>query len=90
MPNTSYVRDQMEMAVADGLDDGFKQMAEDDAKMLENLGVSSDRERNLVFYLEHFLDDLFAEAGVNSADRMVVVRSAFGELRGKEDRKSVV
>jgi hypothetical protein len=69
-----------------GLDDSMRQLAEDDGKFLDLLGVSDERERNLAFYLDHFLDDLCDE--INKpvpSDRTAVLARAFEELRGAKD-----
>lgn len=82
---TSYVRDMLRNC-GDGLDPEMRQLALDDAKTLRDFGVSSDRERNLVFCLDNFLDDLCAEMGRPAPeDRWKVIRSAFRSLKRKED-----
>lgn len=80
-----YVRDMLSCC-GDGLDAGMRQLALDDARTLGEMGVSDDRERNLVFYLDAFLDDLCREMGRPAPeDRQAVIRAAFEDLRGKED-----
>lgn len=82
----SYVKDMMDGVAADGLDDELRQLAEDDAKLLGQLGVSDERERNLAFYLDHFLDELCVEQGMPTPpDRQAVVAAAFSDLRGGAD-----
>jgi hypothetical protein len=73
----------MEDTVGGGLDDELRQLAADDATLLSDLGVSDERERNLVFYLDNFLDELCAELGRPvPADRKSIISSAFSVLRG--------
>jgi len=83
---TNYIKDMMGDAAASGLDDGLRQLAEDDAELLGQLGVLDERERNLVFYLDHFLDDLCGETGLPvPSDRRTILAKAFEELRGAKD-----
>jgi len=83
---TSYVKDMMGDVATNGLDDSLRQLVEDDAQLLEQLGVSDERERNLAFYLDHFLDDLCGETGLSApSNRKAVLAKAFEELRGAQD-----
>ena len=83
---TSYVRDMMGGAASGGLDDSLRQLAKDDAELLEHLGVSDERQRNLAFYLDLFLDELCGELGMPvPSDRRAVLAKAFSELRGAKD-----
>lgn len=83
---TSYLDDMMGEVAIQGVDDDLRQLVEDDAKLLGQLGVSDERERNLVFYLDHFLDDLCDETKLQvPKDRTEVVAKAFAELRGTKD-----
>jgi hypothetical protein len=78
---TSYVMD-MCSDVATGLDGELRSQLDDDAAMLGRLGVSSERERNLAFYLDHFLDEFCEESGLPvPSDRDKVLAKAFGDLR---------
>jgi len=80
---TSYVVDMREHAKGVGLDDDLRQLADDDAQLLERLGVQDERERNLVFYLEHFFPELEQEFGLPTPlDRTKAIAKAFSDLRG--------
>jgi len=80
---TSYVDDMMGDISGDGMDDELRQLADDDETMLGRLGVGDERERNLAFYLDHFLDEFCAEMGMPVPDdRRAVVAAAFSDLRG--------
>lgn len=83
---TSYVIDMMGDVSGNGMDDELRQLADDDAAMLGRLGVGDERERNLAFYLDHFLDEFCGEMGMPvPADRNRVVAAAFSDLRGGAD-----
>lgn len=83
---TSYVKDMMGGATSGGLDDSLRQLAKDDSELLEHLGVSDERQRNLAFYLDLFLDELCGELGMPvPSDRRAVLTKAFAELRGAKD-----
>ena len=49
----NYVNDLMCNLLDEGLDDDLRQLAEDDQALLEDVGVSNNNERNLLFYLEN-------------------------------------
>jgi len=85
MMTVNYVKDMLRNC-GDGLDVDMRQLALDDAKALHGMGVSSDRERNLVFYLDHFLDDICSEMEhPTPKDRWKVIKAAFQNLKGKDD-----
>jgi hypothetical protein len=76
----------MESVSSDGLDDELRQLADDDAAMLGTLGILDERERNLAFYLDHFLDEFCAEMSMPlPKHRNEVVATAFSDLRGGSD-----
>jgi hypothetical protein len=82
----SYVDDIMDEAFTMGVDDDLRQLAQDDTLLLGQLGVSDERERNLAFYLDHFLDDLCDETSLSvPKNRTDVLAKAFEELRGAKD-----
>jgi hypothetical protein len=69
-----------------GLDDELKGLAAKDAEMFGRIGVDNERERNLVLYLDFFLDDLAEEMGRPlPVDRRLVIQAAFWKLRDKDD-----
>jgi len=83
---TSYVKDMLYNMSDDGFDDDLLQMVDDDARLLEKLEVEGERQRNLVFYLDLFLDELCDETGFPMpSDRDTVITKAFNELRNTEN-----
>ena len=83
---TSYVKDKLEDCLTGGVDDELKELAARDAAMFGRLGVDDERQRNLVLYLDFFLDDLAAEMERPlPVERGLVLQAAFEELRGVED-----
>jgi len=82
----SYLKDTFQNALSNGLDDNLRQLAEDDSKLLNQLGVSDERQRNLVFYLDHFLDDFCEEMNLKvPEDRQGIIAKAFAELKGAKN-----
>lgn len=84
--STSYTKDMFNNLAVDGLDDELHQLAKDDMMLLEQLDVSDESERNLIFYLDHFLDELCVEFGVPiPSNRIAVIKAAFSDLKGREN-----
>lgn len=88
-PTASNYADDMLVGIPDsGMTDDLWQLAYDDARKLGKLSVRNSRERNLLFHLEHFADDLCREFGypeLDSKDKDRVINAAFGMLRNKKD-----
>jgi hypothetical protein len=83
---TSYVRDMLDECLEGGLDGELRELAARDSAMFGRLGVDNERERNLVLYLDFFLDDLAEEMGRPlPVDRGLVIQAAFEKLRGRKD-----
>jgi len=82
----NYADDMLVNISDDGMTDDLWQLAYDDGSKLSKLEVSNERERNLYFYLENFIDDLCEEFGhdkIKNHDE--VVQKAFNILRKKEE-----
>lgn len=85
---TNYADDLIFNLLPESMDDELQQLAEDDNKLLESVGVSNNRERNLLFYLENFVDDLLFEFGysdLNSDIEQLIVENSFNVLKNKEN-----
>jgi hypothetical protein len=80
----NYCNDTLINVAEDGMTETLWQMAYDDSKILSNLNVSNDRERNLYFYLENFVEDLCQEFNCNINNYNDIIIKAFEELRKKE------
>lgn len=81
----NYLDDVLVNINDDGMDSNLWQLAYDDAAFMNKLQINNDKERNLVFYLDNFIDDLFDEFEIDSNySRDEVLYSAFNKLRGKE------
>jgi hypothetical protein len=60
------------------------QLAYDDINLMDSLEISNDKERNLYFYIDHFVDDILEEMEIKDYDRNKVVENSFKKLREKE------
>lgn len=67
----------------DFITDELKQLAEDDLKIIKDKNIKSDKERNLYFYLENFIDDLLEEHGIKDNEDKFI-GPMFDLLREKE------
>ncbi len=69
-----------------GLNKDLEQMALDDSNMLKDVGVKTNRQRNLIFYLDNFLDDICSELNIPIPEgRMSIITSAYNILKNKND-----
>jgi hypothetical protein len=81
----SYADDALINISDDGMTNNLWQLAYDDIARMESLGVNSDQERNLLFYLEHFIDDLLEEFGYNINNKDEILLNTFKLLRNKKE-----
>jgi hypothetical protein len=84
---TSNYADDMLTGMPDaGMTDDLWQLAYDDVARLGKLSVRSDRERNLLFHLDNFIDDLCEEFGYQKPeDKDRIISAVFNMLRNKKD-----
>jgi len=83
---TNYVDDLMVNMSDTGMTPDLQQLVYDDAARMSDLGVGNDRERNLLFYLDNFCDDLCHEFGYPKiGDRKNVVSVSFKNLKSTND-----
>lgn len=66
---------------SEGFDEELKKILNDDIKLLSDLGVKNDRQRNLIFYLDNFCDDICKDFGYEIKDKNSVIAKAFGYLK---------
>jgi len=81
----NYVDDALINISDDGMTNDLWELAYNDVAKMENLSIESDRERNLLFYLEHFLDDLLKEFEYDISNKDEILLSTFKSLRSKKD-----
>jgi len=81
----NYTDDLFVNVSNDGMTEDLWNLANDDLDKLKKLNVKSDKERNLLFYLENFIDDLLEEFQVKVNDRDKVIYSTFEYLRDKKN-----
>ena len=84
---TSNYADDVLVGISDaGMTDDLWQLAYNDVGKLGKLLIRNDRERNLLFHLENFVDDLCEEFGYTKSENSdEVVSTAFNMLRNKKD-----
>lgn len=70
---------------SDGMTEDLWNLAKDDEILLKDLGIKTDRERNLLFYLENFIDDLLTEFKRNDVDKIEVIKKSFEILKNMQD-----
>lgn len=82
---SNYADDIMTNIASDGMTDDLWQLAQDDKSKFSELSITNDRERNLYFYLENFVDDLCEEFGYSIENADALIKGAFKKLRNKEN-----
>lgn len=82
---TNYAKDVLINMSDEGMTEELWELAHGDAGMLSELGIKSDRERNLYFYLDNFYEDLVEEFNLKEdVPKEKVLACAFTKLRDKE------
>jgi len=83
---SNYADDTLVGLQDSGMTDDLWQLAYDDANKFNKLSIKTDRERNLLFYLENFIDDLCEEFGYSKPENSdKVISKIFNMLRNKKD-----
>lgn len=80
----NYSDDIINTLREDRMSSDLWQLAYDDINLMDSLGISNDKERNLYFYIDHFVDDILEDMEIKDYDRNKVVESSFEKLREKE------
>ncbi|MFA5048453.1 MAG: hypothetical protein WC516_05530 [Patescibacteria group bacterium] len=81
----NYVNDILTNISDEGMTNDLWKVVYNDVDTLSKIKINNDRERNLYFYIEHFIDDLCDEFKCSYADKNEIVISAFERLRNKEN-----
>lgn len=81
---TNYANDVLTNISNDGMTDELWHLVHNDVDKLSQVEVNNHRERNLYFYLEHFIDDLCDEFKCSVVNKDEIVAAAFKELRNKD------
>lgn len=85
MSEINYVDDLIDNLSDNGITQELRDLLYDDTQLLSDLNVSNDRQRNLVFYLDNFCDDLCEEFGYNIKDKKPVIIKSFNYLKKLDD-----
>lgn len=80
----NYAKDMLCNISDDGMTEELWDLVHEDEKVLSNIKVENDNQRNLYFYLDMFYDDLCNEFGCK-AEKSVVLKNAFDLLKSRED-----
>jgi hypothetical protein len=80
----NYSNDVLINVSDDGMNQNLWQLAYDDAAIMSKLQIRNDKERNLIFYLDNFIDDLFEEFGGSDIERNEILYNSFNKLRAKD------
>jgi hypothetical protein len=69
----------------DGMTNDLWQLAYDDAMKIDKLDINNDKERNLLFYLEHFIDDVCHLSGFPKVSQKEdIIQKVFDILKTKD------
>jgi len=85
MSQINYVDDLVNELSDSGLNQDLKDVLDNDTRLLSDLNVANDRQRNLAFYLDNFCDDLCEEFGYSIKDNYPVIVKSFNYLKNSND-----
>lgn len=81
---TDFVKKMVAQIADDGMTEDLWQLVQDDFNKFLEIKVSNERERNLYFYLENFIDDLCYEFKCGHINKKEIISNVFNRLRSKE------
>lgn len=73
----NYVDDLKQKITTDGLNDDLLEILSNDIQYLDDLGVKTNKDRNIAFYLDYFFNDICEEMGISGADKRNTIKKAF-------------
>lgn len=80
----NYAKDVISNISEDGMTDDLWKLVEQDIGKISKHKINNNIERNLYFYLEHFIDDICEEFRCKEYNKDDLIEKAFNQLRGKE------
>ena len=81
---TNYADDlKNNLLIEDAMTDDLWDVFNGDLEKIKKLNISSDRERNLLFYVENFIDDLLSEYKIKDYNKDELIEKMFEILRKK-------
>lgn len=83
--SVNYIDDLVINISDDGMTEDLWNLVNNDLHKLKEINVKSDRERNLLFYIENFIEDLLDEFNVNIDDIDKIIKSVFQHLRSYDN-----
>lgn len=81
---TNYADDMISNVSDNGMTDEFWNILRNDANILFEIKANNEKERNLYFYLETFINDLCEEFNCTKIDKQEVIKNTFEKLRSKD------
>lgn len=81
----NYALDQLYAIDEKGMTEDLWNLAKDDTKWINNIGAKNNRQRNLLFYLDNFCDDLCEELGRKNYNREEVISKCFDYLKNRKN-----
>ena len=81
----NYADDLFVNIADDGMTNELWQLAKDDINILKDLKIKTEKDRNLYFYLENFIDELCEEFNCKIDNEEDIIKKAFNLLRNKKD-----
>lgn len=81
----NYAVDSMINIDSQGMTDELWELAKNDAKKMRSFNIEDDSQRNILFYIDHFCEDICEEFGCNPENREKLIEKAYSFLKNKKN-----